>query len=211
MTPEQVGGIASTEVCDISCVMCHFNGPLALRKSATITPEEALAFMRSIPKCLLWFAANGEFLMDPNALVHLRNAVALGHQPAILTNGQSFTPELIDELLRIGVRWIRFSVDAYDAETYRKIRRGGELSKIVDACRYLRTRRRDYPRLRVEVNNVLFHKTFPDQQRFIAFWTGLVDAVNFNAEYYGTFHFRNTFFDPGERVDCHLQIYLLPR
>ena len=34
MTPEQVGGIASTEVCDISCVMCHFNGPLALRKSA---------------------------------------------------------------------------------------------------------------------------------------------------------------------------------
>ena len=149
--------------------------------------------------------------MDPNALVHLRNAVALGHQPAILTNGQSFTPELIDELLRIGVRWIHFSVDAYDAETYRKIRRGGELSKIVDACRYLRTRRRDYPRLRVEVNNVLFHKTFPDQQRFIAFWTGLVDAVNFNAEYYGTFHFRNTFFDPGERVDCHLQIYLLPR
>jgi hypothetical protein len=210
MTPDQVGGIASTEVCDLSCVMCHFNGPLARRKSATITPEEGLAFMRSIPKGLLWFAATGEFFMDPNALVHLRNAAALGHQPAILTNGQSLTPELIDELLRIGVRLIRFSVDAYDPETYRKIRRGGELSKIVDACRYLRARRRDYPKLRVEVNNVLFHKTFPDQERFIAFWTGLVDAVNFNAEYYDSFRFRNTFIDPGERVDCHLQLYLLP-
>jgi len=207
---DQVGGIASTEVCDISCVMCHFNGPLAPRKSATITPEEAVAFMRAIPEGLLWFAATGEFFMDPNALVHLRNAVALGHQPAILSNGQSFNPDLIDELLRIGVRMIRFSVDAYDPATYRKIRRGGELSKITDACRYLRTRKRDYPDLRVEVNNVLFHKTFHEQDRFIAFWTGLVDAVNFNAEYYDTFRFRNTFFDPGERVDCHLQLYLLP-
>jgi len=190
--------------------MCHFNGPLAPRKSATITPEDGLAFMQSIPKGLLWFAATGEFFMDPNALVHLRNAAALGHQPAILTNGQSLTPELIDELLRIGVRLIRFSVDAYDPDTYRKIRRGGELSKIVDACRYLRTCRKDYQELRVEVNNVLFHKTFPDQERFVAFWTGLVDAVNFNAEYYNTFRFRNTFIDPGDRVDCHLQIYLLP-
>ena len=166
--------------------------------------------MRAIPKTLLWFAATGEFFMDPNALVHLRNAVALGHQPAILTNGQSFTSELIDELLRIGVRLIRFSVDAFDPDTYRKIRRGGELSKITNACRYLRSRKRDYPDLRVEVNNVLFHKTFHDQDRFIAFWTGLVDAVNFNAEYYDTFRFRNTFVDPGERVDCHLQLYLLP-
>jgi hypothetical protein len=54
VTPDQVGGIASTEVCDISCVMCHFNGPLAPRKSATITPEEGLAFMRTIPKGLLY-------------------------------------------------------------------------------------------------------------------------------------------------------------
>jgi molybdenum cofactor biosynthesis enzyme MoaA len=53
MTPDQVGGIASTEVCDLSCVMCHFNGPLAPRKSATITPEEGLAFMRAILKGLL--------------------------------------------------------------------------------------------------------------------------------------------------------------
>lgn len=210
MTPDQVGGIASTEICDISCVMCHFNGPNAPRKTATITVEEGLAFMQSIPKCQLWFSSNGEFFMDPNALVHVRNAAALGHQPAILTNGQSLTPELIDELLRIGVLMIRFSVDAYDPETYRKIRRGGELSKIVDACRYLRSRKREYPDLRVEVNNVLFYKTFPDQERFVALWRGLVDAVNFNAEYYDTFHFRNTFVERGERCHCHLQLYLLP-
>ena len=210
MTPDQVGGIATTEVCDISCVMCPFNGPLAPRKSAAITPEEGLAFMRSIPRGVLWFAATGEFFMDPNALLHLRNAVALGHQPAVLTNGQSLNPDLIDELLRIGVRQIRFSVDAYDPETYRKIRHGGELSRIVDACRYLHSRKREHPDLRVEVNNVLFHNTFPHQERFLAFWRGLVDAVNFNAEYYDTFHFRNLFFDPGERVDCHLQLYLLP-
>ena len=210
MKPDQIGGIASTEVCDISCVMCHFNGPLAPRKSATLAPEEALAFMTAIPKGRLWFAATGEFFMDPNALVHLRNAVKYGHEPCILSNGQSFTKELIDEILAIGVRMIRFSVDAYDPETYRKIRRGGELAKIVSACHYLRSRKKEHPELRVEVNNVLFRKTFGEQERFLAFWHGLVDAVNFNAEYYNTFQFRNLFFDPGERVDCHLQLYLLP-
>jgi hypothetical protein len=210
LKPDEVGAIASTEVCDISCVMCHFNGPLAPRKSATLAPDEALAFMTAIPKGRLWFAATGEFLMDPNALVHLRNAVECGHEPCILSNGQLFTKELIDEILTIGVRMIRFSVDAYDPETYRKIRRGGELAKIVSACHYLRSRKKDYPELRVEVNNVLFRKTFGEQDRFVAFWRGLVDAVNFNAEYYNTFQFRNLFFDPGERVDCHLQLYLLP-
>jgi hypothetical protein len=84
------------------------------------------------------------------------------------------------------------------------------LARIVDACRYLRERKRDYPELRVEVNNVLFHKTLGDQERFVSFCAGLVDAVNFNPEYYDTFRFRNTFVEPGERVDCHLQIYLLP-
>jgi hypothetical protein len=64
-TPDQVGAIASTEVCDISCVMCHFNGPLASRKSATITPDEGQAFMRAIPRTLLWFAATGEILHGP--------------------------------------------------------------------------------------------------------------------------------------------------
>jgi hypothetical protein len=60
MQPDQVGSIASTEACDISSGMCHFNGPLAPRKSATITPDDARA---------------------------------LGHSPAILTNGQTLSRE----------------------------------------------------------------------------------------------------------------------
>ena len=145
--------------------------------------------MTAIPEGRLWFAATGEFLMDPNALVHLRNAVESGHEPCIPTNGQLFTQELIGEILAIGVRMIRFSVDAYDPETYWKIRRGGELAKMVSARQYLRSRKKDYPELRVEVNNAFFRKTFGEQERFLAFWRGLVDAVNFNAEYYNTFQF----------------------
>lgn len=210
MQQADVGGILTTEVCNISCVMCPFNGPLAARKQRTLTVEEVRKFVSSVPRGPLLFASTGELFKDPNALEHLRVAAKHGHQPSVLTNGLLLTPELIDQLLEIGVRRIIMSVDAYEPESYRKIRQGGELSKIVEACLYLRSKRKDYPGLRVEINNVLFKKTFNQQDKFIEFWRGKADAVNFNAEYYDTFKFRNTLCDPGDRVDCQIRVFLLP-
>jgi hypothetical protein len=210
MEHRDIGGVTTTEVCNISCVMCHFNGPQALRKEGTLTPGEVRKFVSSVPKGPLWFASTGEFLMDPNAFEHLRIAVEYGHEPRVLTNGLLLTPQTVDRMLEIGVRHIAISVDAYQPDQYRKIRRGGELSTIVDACLYLRSAKQRYPEIRVEINNVLFRKTVPLQDRFVDFWRGKVDVVNFNAEYYDTFKFRNTLFEPGERVDCQMRVFLLP-
>jgi sulfatase maturation enzyme AslB (radical SAM superfamily) len=156
------------------------------------------------------FAATGEFFMDPHALDHLRAAVELGHQPSILTNGLLLTPALIDEILRIGVRFVAISVDAIDHDQYRRIRRGGDFQLILDACAHLRSRKSDYPDIRVEINNVLFKATHHRQQEYVDFWRGKVDAVSFNAEYYDTFKFRNTIYDRGERVDCQIRAFLMP-
>ena len=210
MEPGEVGGITTTEVCNISCVMCHFNGPQALRKQGTLTPEEVRKYLSSIPQGPVGFSSTGDFFMDPNWRAHLRAAIEYGHTPRIQTNGQLLTPGIIDEILDIGVRHISISVDAFEPDQYRKIRRGGELSVIVDACLYLRAQKRRYPDVFVEINNVLFRKTFPLQDKFVDFWRGKVDQVNFNAEYYDTFKFRNTFYDKGERCDCQMRAFLLP-
>src|SRR5689334_14799081 len=114
MKPSDVGGVSTTDVCNLSCVMCHFNGPKAVRLDKTLTVEEVRQFVSSVPKGPLWFAATGDFLVDPNALEHLRTAVTYGHEPCVLTNGQLLTPELIDRMLEIGVRQITLSVDAID-------------------------------------------------------------------------------------------------
>ncbi|PZV13513.1 MAG: hypothetical protein DCF22_10640 [Leptolyngbya sp.] len=207
----KIGGITTTEVCNISCKMCHFNGPTAVRKAGTLTPKQIEKYLSEIPAGQeMIFAGTGEFFMDPNALDHLRASVAVGHKPHILTNGQLLTPKLIDEILEIGVRFIRISVDEIDAEQYRKTRQGGELSVILDACEYLKQQKKKYLDLRVEVNNTLFLNTIKRQEEFVEFWRGKVDAVNFNAEYYEIFKFRNKLFEPKERNDCEMSVYLLP-
>lgn len=207
----KVGGVTTTEVCNISCSMCHFNGPRAVRKAGTTTLDQVKKYLAEIPPGQeVSFAGTGEFFMDPNALTYLRLAIESGHQPHILTNGQLLTPELIDQILETGVRFIRISVDAIDEDHYRKVRQGGELSVILAACDYLRQQKEKYPDLRVEVNNTLFLNTVNRQDEFIEFWRGRVDGVNFNAEYYDIFKFRNKFYEPQERNDCDLSVYLLP-
>jgi sulfatase maturation enzyme AslB (radical SAM superfamily) len=141
---------------------------------------------------------------------HLRAAAELGHTPSLLTNGLLFTPEILDEMLELGVRLVSLSVDAIDAGQYAKIRRGGDFDVILEACRQLRARKSRYPDLRVEVNNTLFKTTFPRQAEYVDFWRGKVDQVNFNAEYYDTFKFRNLLTDPGDRVHCQIRTFLVP-
>jgi hypothetical protein len=210
MEPSEVGGACTTEVCNLSCVMCHFNGPNAVRLEGTVTVEELRKFAGSVPPGPFWFSSTGDFLMDPNALQHLRTVVECGHQPCVLTNGQLLTPTMVDSMLEIGVREISISVDAIDAESYRKIRRGGELNNILAICSYLRAKKSEYPDLIVSIANVLFKNTFRRQEEFIRFWSGKADVIKFQAEYYDTFKFRNTLYDPGERVDCQVRVFLLP-
>jgi len=191
--------------------MCHFNGPSTPKKTRTLAPRLVVKFLREIPpKQVVEFAGTGEFFMDTNALAHLRKAGELGHRPCVLTNGQLLSPELIDAVLEAGVRRIRMSVDEIDPDRYSCIRKGGDLQNVLDACAYLRSRKAAYPDLRVEINCILFAESFPRQSEFVRFWRGRVDQVNFTGEYYEIFKFRNLFFQPSQRVDCRLAVYLLP-
>lgn len=206
----EIGAVDTTEVCNLSCVMCHFNGPTATRLEGTLTVEEVRKFVNSVPPGPLWFASTGDFLMDPNAMQHLRTAVAHGHTPHVLTNGQLLTPAMMDEMLEIGVEEISISVDAIEPDSYRKIRRGGELSVILEVCEYLRSKKKQYPHFIVSIANVLFRKTLARMDDFIRFWSGKADFIKFQAEYYNTFKMRNLLYDPGERVDCQIRVFLLP-
>lgn len=206
-----MGSICTTEVCDLSCVFCHFNGPKAPKKSKQLEPHLVTKALQELPKgSQVYFAATGDLFMDEHAVEHLEAAVQRGLDPLVLSHGQRFTPEVLDTLLNIGVRRFRMSCDAIEPKAYAKIRRGGELQRILDAAEFLRNRKPSFPDITVEINCTLLSNTFPRQDEMIEFWRERVDAVNFNAEYFDTFRFRNTFFTPQRRVDCHLQTYVLP-
>jgi hypothetical protein len=201
----------TTERCHLSCVMCHFNGPKAVKKAATLDPalvEKALAGQP--PGEYVWFVATGEFFSDPNALVHLRTAVNLRLIPRVITHGQLLTPSLIDEILAIGVREILLSVDSIDPDQYARIRRGGRRETILDACAYLRQKKRDHPDLRVGVTAICFAKQPTERSVVEEFWRTRVDYVQFVSEYFDIFRFRRIFFLPEKRTDCHLKLIPLP-
>ncbi|MGH9610645.1 MAG: hypothetical protein ACRD34_13345, partial [Bryobacteraceae bacterium] len=77
--------------------MCHFNGPNAIKKGKTLAPEYVRKALEEIPTGSdVWFAATGEFFIDPHALDHLRYASSLGLRPCVLSHGQLYSREMID-------------------------------------------------------------------------------------------------------------------
>lgn len=202
---------ATTETCELSCVFCHFNGPNATKKAATIAPELVEKGVRQLPgPRKVHFAATGDFFQDPNAMRHLSTTIALGHSVSVLSHGQSMPRGLIDDMLEIGVREFRFSVDHIEERAYAKIRRGGDLKKVLDTIAYLRDCRSRVSGIVVEINSILIGDSKDRMGEFTEFWRDKVDAVNFHAEYYDTLKFRNLFHVPKTRNDCHLQPYVLP-
>jgi hypothetical protein len=206
-----LGYLMTTEVCHLSCVMCHFNGPKAIKKARTLAPELVRQVLESQPRGgRVTFVATGEFFSDPNALLHLRTARDLGLVPRVITHGQLLTPAFTDEVLEAGVREVIFSVDAIDARQYARIRRGGELQVVLDACAHLRRRKATYPDLRVGVSAICFAKQFHERAVVEAFWRDRVDHLQFVSEYHDIFHLRRLFSLPEKRGNCELKLIPVP-
>lgn len=204
-------GFATTETCELSCVFCHFNGPNATKKAKTLAPELVEKGLREAPAGRkVHFAATGDFFQDPHAMAHLQKCVELGHPANVLSHGQSMPPSRIDEMLAMGVREFRFSVDHIEPRAYAKIRRGGDLDRVLATIAYLRLRKDQIPDISVEVNCIVIGDTRHRMQEFADFWSDKVDAIHFHAEYYDVLKFRNLFFVPEQRNDCHIQLYVLP-
>lgn len=209
--PLDMMSFATTETCELSCVFCHFNGPNAIKKAKTISPELVEKGVRELPAGkTVYFAATGDFFQDPNALQHLRTTIALGHPVHVLSHGQNMPPPLIDDMLAMGVREFRFSVDHIEPAQYAKIRRGGELQRVLDTIDYLTERKAEIADINVEINCILIGDAKERMEEFSEFWRPRIDAINFHAEYYDSLKFRSVFHVPEKRNDCHLQPYVMP-
>jgi pyruvate-formate lyase-activating enzyme len=207
----KLASINTTEVCNLSCVMCHFNGPKATKKSASIAPELVRKLLASRPRGeKVWFVATGDFFNDPHYLDHLRAAREFGLEPRVITHGQSLTPAVADTVLEIGVRDFLFSVDSIDSRRYAKIRRGGRLETVLDACEYLRGKKTEYPGLTTGVSVICLPNQQHSRAQVEEFWRARVDSVQFVSEYHDIFHFRRVFGLPEKRTPCRISMIPLP-
>jgi MoaA/NifB/PqqE/SkfB family radical SAM enzyme len=201
----------TTELCHLSCVMCYFNGPKARRGTTTLDPDLVLKVLSSRPKNeKILFVATGEFFSDPNALLYIRMASELGLWPRVITHGQLLTPEFIDRILAAGLKELLISVDSIDKNQYAKIRRGGTLDVILNACAYFKQKKMADTDLRLGITVICFPKSNHSREEVVDFWRERVDYIQFVSEYYDVFQLRRLFFLPDRRVNCSLKLIPLP-
>jgi MoaA/NifB/PqqE/SkfB family radical SAM enzyme len=123
----EFGAIATTDVCNLECVMCHFNGPNATKKNTQLPVSLVRKVFDELPAgSKVFMSSGGDLFMDPDAEAHIAYAISRGLKPMIQSHGQLYSPEWLERLLAMGVREFWRSCDTIDPVQYAKIRRGGE-------------------------------------------------------------------------------------
>jgi len=130
--------ISVTDRCDFRCVYCMSENMAFLPKKDLLTLEEldrvATAFVeRGVRKLRI---TGGEPLVRRNVMSlfralsrHLENGVL--DELTLTTNGSQLS-RYADELAACGVRRVNVSLDTLDADTFRRITRWGDFSKVMD-------------------------------------------------------------------------------
>src|SRR5699024_8685056 len=122
-----------TAACNLRCCMCYRNYDMEVRNGAlALSDVELLAKQFAelgIPS--LWLSG-GEPLMHPEIDQILK---IFGQTKPLdfwmVTNGLMLTESLSSTIVEAGLTWLSVSVDAAEAETYKKIR-GGNYQKLLE-------------------------------------------------------------------------------
>lgn len=124
--------------CNLRCVMCP-NKDLPEKDRGFMDFEvfkkiidEAKEFVSEVN-----LYHRGESLLHPQLEEMIQYAQEKGLYTKIHTNGTLLDDELIKKLLRSGLNRITFSYDAYDKETYEKIRVGASYERVMENIRRL--------------------------------------------------------------------------
>jgi cyclic pyranopterin phosphate synthase len=129
--------VSVTDRCDLRCVYCMSERQTFLPKAEVLSIEEldrlCSAFVALGTRKLR--LTGGEPLMRRGFLQlvealsrHLRSGAL--DELTLTTNGTRLAEFALD-LARLGVRRLNVSVDSLDADTYRRVTRGGELSQVL--------------------------------------------------------------------------------
>ena len=134
--PYKLFQIESSLSCGLSCVMCPWSN---LRATAGVmawpTFEKIAAHFQLAEAVDL--TGGGEPLQNRAIPEMVKVAKQAGCEVGFSTNGVQLSLELAETLVKAGLDWISFSVDAADAETYNRIRQGANFNTVIENIRAL--------------------------------------------------------------------------
>ncbi len=100
------------------------------------------------------------------------------------SNG-NFHPRFdIAAALDAGIDWMRFSIDGFTEETFKKSGRGGQFNKIVsNVLAFIEERNRQKSNCHIEVRMIDLDITRNEQEQFVAFWKQHADDATITPLY----------------------------
>jgi len=129
-----------TSLCNLNCRTCIrniWNEPMGNMSDAVFNRVlDGLKAFKPLPK--IFFGGLGEPLLHPKIREMVARVKALGAPVELITNGTLLTPDVMDELLAIGIDVIWVSIDGARPESYADIRLGAELPKVLENLTHFR-------------------------------------------------------------------------
>lgn len=201
--------VETTVRCDLRCPMCP--------RTAGHYPDEDMPDTLLYPLLESFAALGGDYLylnglgeplLDPRLFEILRRCRRLGLQTLVSTHGGHLDEAKRSALLAEPCDVLTVSIDAFSEETYRKVRVGGELSRVrayVQALAHEKRARR-VP-LHLSIQLVIMDRNRHEVPDFLHFWQQVpgVDSVRLKDEEFGLPHIAD--YQPrmhGEGVPCRL-------
>lgn len=116
-----------TNKCNIKCNYCCYNDRKDNREMSFYQALDVLNTLQTMNVKAVVFSGGGEPTMHPKILEIVQHAKDLGLDVGLITNGVKFNNELLPYL-----KWVRFSVDTANRETYKKIKGVDKLLLVID-------------------------------------------------------------------------------
>lgn len=127
-----------TRRCNFNCIHCYSSSGNNL-KEGELTVVQVKSLIKELSKKGTEFLSigGGEPLLYPKLIGVVRFAINNEVAVEISTNASLVNEDIISKLKSAGLKFIQVSLDGSTAETYSKIRKGGDFNKVIDNIRKL--------------------------------------------------------------------------
>lgn len=172
--------IEPSNTCNARCVMCPYG---KMTRPKEIMPMDL--FKKIADDCLREGVKNfnlnfyNEPFLDPFIFERIKHLKSKGAKVKLFSNGSALNKEKAEELLKIGLDEINFSMDSHIKEVYEKIRKGLDFDTVVSNISYLMERRKRLglakPRIKVVFVGQKGNKM--EIKEYKKFWKNRVDKI----------------------------------
>lgn len=224
MSNEQIGSFPPrllldlNGACNLNCTMCMVHGKdveeadarfggikARFRNMQQGMLEKMLVEINDSgkPKPMIWTALNGEPLFNRDYRDNVTMMKEYGFNVASHTNGILLDTKMAQFMVDLPLDAVSISLDAFEEETYIKIRENKHFKRIHKNIFNLLKIRGEQPYPRIEVSMNILEENWQEEKQFVDYWSEFVDVIRVNSVFSPE---DNTLFPrkemPSERKPC---------